>query len=818
MFNPRLFLLLFIIGLSINSLNAQNRIIKSADLAFSQERYKEAIAKYLKGFKKLKNNKIEKERVNIQIAISYYKMGDLRRAKSSYSLLIRSKLHEKKPSLLLEYGKILMSLESYDEALKQYEAYHLLQPNDPQGEIGIESVKKIKYWKENPIPYSIENLKKINTRFSEFSPAYYDPNFQSIVFTSNREEAFGKEKDGWIGMDFSDLFFSRIDSKGEWTSPETIDDTETINTAANEGQAILNERFNTMYFTRCLRSNSNPMGCMIMEASKAGRLWSNPKGIELSKDSSNTIGHPSLSSDERTLIFSADFKNGFGGQDLYIAQRKTKNDQFKFALNLGSKINSSGDELFPYLRADSLLYFASNGRIGLGGLDIYRCILKNDTVFAEAENMGFPINTSADDFGIVFHPNQFESGFFSSNRVGGKGNEDIYSFNLPPIEFAIHGTVIDDYSLQPIGEMEILLIDSKQNKVSTKTNALGQFNFASSVVQKNMEYQLVFEKENYLRQLISESTKAIEYSKTFEEVIRLQRIPEKSVLLPEILFDLAKWDLKPLFEDSLRGLIATMDANPGLAIELGAHTDSQGNAEQNDVLSQKRAESVVNFLIERGIDPERLVAKGYGERVPRSLEKTISKNGFSFTQGTTLNEEYINQLSEKEKVLAHELNRRIEFRILRRNYQAKDYRLQETNLNIALADADKEKIVQIDLLAKDMWEMPAKINNFPERLIYTPLTQLNTMSVEFALKLLQAGIISKDDFEGDAEKLIQVGNIAHKSVIILKELSIGNKKTANVKVWIWHNSLYPFLINTETLNRFGKAEIDSKTNKTLIFK
>ncbi|MBN1650051.1 MAG: OmpA family protein [Bacteroidales bacterium] len=813
------FLLLGLFLLLANPfISAQNRNIKLADQAFSEARYAIAVQKYLKGNKKVKSRSLEKQRINIQIAKSYGFMNELKRAKSYYSRLIRSNAQENNPELQLEYAKILLGLEEYEEAGKQFEAYHQLVPDDPQGEIGIRSLKMIEDWTNNPINYSIENIRKINTRYSEFSPAYYDQNYQSIVYTTTREEALGKAKDGWTGMDFSDLFYSRIDNKGDWTNPEPIDDSETINTSANEGQATLNDRFNTMYFTRCFQSETTASGCAILEVKKSGRLWGKPSIVFLGGDSTNSIGHPTLSADESTLIFSADFKNGNGKHDLYIAHRKKKGDNFTLPRNLGTVINSSGDELFPFLRNDTLLYFASDGHIGMGGLDLYRVTIKGDTAASEVINMGIPINTSSDDFGIVFHPKQFESGFFSSNRSGGRGNEDIYAFSLAPIEYRIQGNIIDDYSLQPIKDLEVVLATNSKIIGSSKTNTKGQFSFPSSILKQATDYEITIAKENYFTQKIKESTNGIKHSKTFEENIRLKRIPEKPIVLPEILFDLAKWDLKPLYEDSLRGLIGTLDANPELVIELAAHTDMQGNAEQNDILSQKRAESVVDYLIARGIDPGRLVAKGYGERAPRLLEKTIAKNGIAFNQGTLLSEDFINQLPENKKKVANELNRRIEFLVLRRNYKTVDYSKQDTTKSIALVEAGLEDAIPVELIDSDLWQLPIQINNYPEQVIYTPLTKLNTFSVAFALKLLQDGIISKEDFVGDAETLIQVGTIAHKTRIIIPELSIGNKKIEDVEVWVWHDSLYPFILNTETLNRFGKPEFDTKTNKTLQFK
>jgi len=290
MLNHRSLFLSLIFLLTTTFLIAQNRNIKIADEAFANERYTEAVQKYLKGYKKLKKNRLEKARVNMQIAKSYLMMNDLRRAKSYYSRLIRSKAHHQKPELQLEYARILLGLANYEEAKKQFEAYLLLVPNDPRALIGLKSIDKIKEWTENPIDYTIENIRKINTRYSEFSPAYFDKNYQSIIYTTTREEATGKAKDGWTGMDFSDLYSSRIDSKGVWTTPETIDDTETINTSANEGQATLNDRFNTMYFTRCFQSETTASGCAIMKVKRSGRLWGEPQMVFLGGDSTNSIG------------------------------------------------------------------------------------------------------------------------------------------------------------------------------------------------------------------------------------------------------------------------------------------------------------------------------------------------------------------------------------------------------------------------------------------------------------------------------------------------------------------------------------------------
>ncbi len=804
------YILILSIGLLFQPiLNAQNRHIRAGDDAYEDQLYQVAADNYKKGYKKLKN-KEDKLAVAFKMAEAYRKTNELRRAKAQYKRLIRLKAYKDNPEIVLRYGQSLLMLEEFKEAEIQFDIYDTLVGDDPQAKKAVASIKFARRALENPKNYTLENIKRINSKFDDFSPSYQDNNYQSLYFTSSREEAFGKNMDGWTGEKFSDIFYAKLDRKGEWSKPELVEDQEIINTKGNEGQSTFNSRFNRMYFTRCFVSPKRPCGCLILQSKRTGRDWGDPEVVELGSDSSHVVGHPAISDDEKTIIFAADFKRGFGGKDLYIATRESIMEPFGYPTNLGPLVNTKRDEVFPFIRDDSTLYFSSNGHVRLGGLDIYQVFFHADTISEEPINMGFPINSAADDFGIIFDPEQQEAGYVSSSRPGGRGGADIYSFILPPLEYTISGLVTDDYTFQAVDGLDVLLLGSDGSEKQVKTLEDGTFTFNTKQVFPDTEYELVFEREGYFRLVLKETTVGLDHSKDIQMEVELQRIPEEPILLPEILFDLAKWDLKPQFEDSLQGLIETMDANPHVVVELGAHTDNRGNDEANDILSQKRAESVVNYLILRGIDPGRLFAKGYGERESRRLASDVKKNGITFPEGITLTEFYIDSLPKSQQETAHSLNRRIEFKIVGKDYQERALAEQGDTSDVWVQMKERTNRVFFAMPDKQMYRFECSVNGYTNEVIYTPLTKLVTCSVDFALELLKQGIIKKEDFKGNPDDIISTGNIVHKSVFTLKDFRIGNKTIRNIDVYVWHGSMYPFFINEVTLKKFGNPIVDEE--------
>jgi peptidoglycan-associated lipoprotein len=376
------------------------------------------------------------------------------------------------------------------------------------------------------------------------------------------------------------------------------------------------------------------------------------------------VAHPAITPDELTLYFVSDMAGGIGGKDIWKVTRSNEGDEWSKPENMGPEINTVDDEMFPFMHPDGTLYFSSNGRIGLGGLDIYMA-KKNEDGTWKVENMKYPINSSADDFGIVFEK-EMERGFFSSSRKG-RGNDDIYSFVLPPLKFNVIGEVRDDKTDMVLPEASIKSIGSDGITLEATSDQEGIFRFT---LKPNTDYVFVATKTGYLNGKERETTKGLDKSQDINVVIYLSNIAETIELSnSNVFYDFARWDLRPEAMVSLDQLIETLNDNPSVTIELMSHTDSRGSDQDNIELSQKRAQSVVDYLILKGIDPVRLSAKGYGESQPKVVTKRMNEQYPFLRTGSTLTETYINSLPNTEQQeIAHQFNRRTEFRVLRTDY------------------------------------------------------------------------------------------------------------------------------------------------------
>ena len=451
---------------------AQSKKAQAADEDFLNLRYSLAIPKYKKAYSRTKSNKNEKNRISYQMAECYRLTNEMKRAEAFYKRLERAKYDRTEPLVLFYLAETLCASAKYDEALEYYKLYAERVPEDPRGKVGLESCKLAIEWEKNPTNFEISTIKKLNSREDDFSPAYSENTANAIIFTSSRDGSKGKKKDDWTGKNFTDLFYSKQDKKGEWSTPVTADASEAVNTEANEGQASFNANFGNMYFTRCGKDNTTINGCQIYVSRKQGRGWGEPEKVELGGDSTSVFGHPAISPDETTLIFSSSKTGGAGGKDLWIVTRKGGSGKFSTPRNIGENINTKGDEVFPFLRGDSVLYFSSNGHPGMGGLDIYKSTKQADGSWGDPVNMRPAINTNADDFGISFHPDGLNEGFFSSNRRGGRGGDDIYYFINPPLLYTIKGKITDNSTLQPIEAASINLIGSDGTTLIAKSNTL----------------------------------------------------------------------------------------------------------------------------------------------------------------------------------------------------------------------------------------------------------------------------------------------------------------------------------------------------------
>lgn len=400
-----------------------------------------------------------------------------------------------------------------------------------------------------------------------------------------------------------------------------------------------------------------------MRSTRSGDTWSEPENSGILSDSL-VAAHPALSPDGTTMYFVSDMPGGSGRKDIWMTTRSAGGNTWSKPVNAGPDINTPGDELFPYVRSDGTLYFSSDGHIGMGGLDIFRAIPQPDGSW-NVQNMKPPVNSYSDDFGIIFE-NENERGIFSSTRKG-RGNDDLFSFEFPPLRFSVTGLVKDEKTGTAIPGSQVQLIASDGSNLQAETGTGGDFRFA---LKADVDYIFLASKRGYLNGKERATTKGQEKSREYMVTLLLSAI-DKPVELPNILYDFGKWDLRPESMVSLDKLVETLLDNPNITIELMSHTDSRDTEEYNLDLSQKRAQVVVQYLIDKGIEADRLSARGYGESTPKTVDAEIITQNPFLREGSVLTEQYINSLEgEEQKEIAHQINRRTEFKVLRTDYEA----------------------------------------------------------------------------------------------------------------------------------------------------
>jgi peptidoglycan-associated lipoprotein len=653
---------LFIILLSILTLPeavAQKRKTERAYSSFNAGEYYDAIDLFKDAYSKTnKSDKAARAELVYMIAECYRLTNDPKDAETWYKLAVKSSFS--KPDAQYFLAESLKKNGKYQQAIEEFKKYKQITPGDSKADQEIRSCELALQWIKNPEAYKVDELKELNSKVSDFSPAYARDDFGVIYFTSSRDDAAGSKTHGATGQNFTDIFESRIDKKQKWSTPVPL---EVINSDAEEGTPTLSPDFKEMYFTRCEAGKRERKGCEIMVTKRNGDKWGEPKNIGILPDTV-VAAHPALSPDGLTMYFVSDIPGGFGKKDIWKSTRTRPGDNWSKPQNLGPEINTPGDELFPYVRKDGTLYFSSDGQIGMGGLDIFSAKQQPDGSW-QVLNMKPPINSNADDFGITFE-DESDKGIFSSTRKG-RGNDDLYSFELPPLKFNVTGLVKDEKTGAVIIGSLVQLIASDGSNLQAETGTSGDFKFA---LKANVDYIFLASKRGYLNGKEKETTKGQEKSREFMVTILLTAI-DKPIELPNILYDFGKWDLRPESMVSLDKLVETLLDNPNVTIELMSHTDSRDTEEYNQQLSQKRAQAVVQYLIEKGIAPERLSPKGYGESTPKIVDAEIARQNPFLKLGTALTEQYINSLAnDEQREIAHQINRRTEFRVLRTDYEA----------------------------------------------------------------------------------------------------------------------------------------------------
>jgi peptidoglycan-associated lipoprotein len=592
--------------------------------------------------------------IAFHMAECYRQLNNPNRALVGYSNALRYQYEDS--TALLHQAQMLHQLGRYAEAAKAYKAFLQLVPNHPLAKNGLTGCEAAPEWRKNPTRHVVRKIDLLNSRDGEFSPMLHGDAFDELYFASSRKEALGSDKSPITGVKNNDFFRSRQDDKKQWLKPEHLE--SALNTEQDEGAPSFSLDGSQMYYTYCGKDSLASQTAQIYVSTRSGAEWSAGQKVEIFKDSSLLAAHPAVGPDGH-LYFVSDMPGGYGGKDLWRIPLSGIGSLFPE--NLGPEINTSGDEVFPYMRADSVLFFSSNGHPGMGGMDIFKATQHQDQW--RIENMKSPINSFADDFGLTFAGRR-ESGFFSSNRNDGRGADHLYSFDLPGISLAVEGWVlnreeeeIDSATVRIVGK------DGANQRIFVRNDGV-----YSMEVLPGIDYVMMASAPGYLNQKQALSVPNEEKSETYYVDFYLPSI-SKPVLIEDIFYTFNKATLRPESKTALDELIALLNDNPNVTIELAAHTDRIGSDAYNESLSQRRAQSVVDYLITHGIAPDRLTAKGYGKSIPTTVTRNMHEKYDFLPEEQTLTAEFIDSLDPVQQAVADQINRRTEFRVLSVTYR-----------------------------------------------------------------------------------------------------------------------------------------------------
>ena len=639
---------------------SSEQAIKKGDQYFAVMEYHEAAREYKKAYRKISPSDHKKRAaVAWLLGECYRKSNNATRAVGAYQNAVR---YGHTDSLALLYlADAQLEKGEYRAAQQSYEAFLQLAPDNRMAQIGLRSAEQSLEWKNNPSRYIVRKSKELNGQRSDYCPVYVGEDTTMIITTSTRREATGENLSGITGQKNSDIFLTKRDESGKWQKTEKIE--SDINSEFEDGACAFTPDGKTMYFTRCVTDDKYPRYAAIYKSIRSDAAWSKPEPVTISSDTLSLYAHPAVSPDGDWLYFTSNMAGGYGGLDLwrvYIGQSRSMEGIIE---NLGTGINTEGDEQFPAFGPQGELFFSSDGYPGMGGLDIFYATAENDSVW-NINNIGAPVNSNGDDFGITFAAGLYR-GFFSSNRGDARGWDHIYSFMLPETVHTLHGWIYekDGYELS---DGIIYMIGNDGTNTSFGVMKDGSY---SVRVTPGVKYVLLGTCKGYLNTMQELETELIEGEHKYHIDFALPSITQP-VLLDNIFYEFDKATLTAESTVSLDELAELLETNPNATIELSSHCDFRGSDSYNTRLSQARAESVVNYLIGKGIEPERLTAVGYGEEKPKVVTKKMTEIHTFLKEGDVLTEEFINALgSEEEQEICHQLNRRTEFQVLRTTYR-----------------------------------------------------------------------------------------------------------------------------------------------------
>lgn len=635
--------------------------LSEADAQFQRGEYYDASVTYKKVYNKLRKKEERPQRgeVAFKMGRCYRLLNMSARASAAFQNALRYEYPDSTTHFML--AQALHADGKYAAALRSYDKYLEFCPDDSLAINCAEGCRTAQEIRARGSRYVVKQAKLFNSRRADFCPMYLGADCDQIYYTSTTEKATGDKKSEITGMKNADVFFSKKNEKGEWERPEPVEGE--LNTEFDEGIVAFSPDAQTMYLTKARRELNAPTSVEIYTSTRSDAKWSAPVKFEITADTLSTFGHPAVSPDGEYLYFVSDMPGGYGGKDIWRISLKERQGSL---VNLGPDINTEGNDDFPYVRSDGSLYFSSDGHPGMGGLDIFRATAVGDPADLrwKVENMGFPINSAGDDFGITF--GKGEDGFFSSNRGDARGYDHIYSFEYDPVRITIEGLVMDKDE-EPVKNAIIRIVGNDGSNQKEVARDDGSFSFA---LQRGVKYVMLAGAKGYLNQkqeFASDST--MEDANYWVEFI-LPSISKPSVV-ENIFYDYDKADLRPESKTALNELIAMLHDNPNVTIEMASHTDRWGSDAYNINLSERRAKSVVDYLVENSISRDRLQPHGYGKSRPKTVTKRIARLYPQFKEGDILTEEFIKTLSEEDQQAADQINRRTEFSVLSLTYNMK---------------------------------------------------------------------------------------------------------------------------------------------------
>ena len=603
-----------------------------------------------------------KERENrgklaLKMARCYNKINSTPKAVNAYRNAIR--YNQASLDDHLAYARLLLKNGEYKQAEKEFRILVDSMPDNILAQNGLKSAQMAPSRKKAGSRYQVKKMDVFTSRRADYSPMLLGDEYEQIYFTSTRNDAQGDELSGITGTKAGDIFYSEKDDKGKWSRPEAI--ATGLNTDYDEGACCFTPDGKEMYLTQCVTDPASPRFAQIVTSSRSDAAWGKVQKLEITQDTLSTYAHPAVSPDGEWLYFVSDMPGGMGGYDIWRVRITPSG--LGGVENLGAPINTPGDEMFPTFRPNGDLYFSSNGHIGMGGLDIYIARIDEKTHQYKIEHPGYPLNSEADDFGMTFE-GPHNRGFFSSNRKDGRGYDHIYSFNNPEIVTTMKGWVYekDGYEL-PAAQVMVVGNDGTYRKLPVKSD--GSFTLP---IHPEVDYLVMASCKGFLNHKEELRIDSAKESKEYVLQFPLASI-SAPVLIDNIFYDFDKATLTPASTQALDKLVALLKENSHVTIELSAHCDYKGNSEYNKRLSQRRAQTVVDYLIAHGIEKDRLTPVGYGKERPKTIRRKLTEKYPWLKEDDVLSQDFILKQTREHQEICNQLNRRTEFKVLRTTYK-----------------------------------------------------------------------------------------------------------------------------------------------------